>query len=279
MSKENPLIIGYIANSVFTSRIETVAQQLGYGVEWVESAEKLGKTEKRDLPGEPISGGQTTNLTTSLSTKQPDLLIFDLDNKAIPAPRWIAIIKSSPATRRIPILAYGIRVNPAIIEAAQKAGVNEVVSQEQFSNKLTDLINKNARRIDYNAILTACEQPLSEFAAQGIDHFNRGEYYEAHHGLEDAWRADGGAARDLYRGILQVAVAYLQIERGNYRGAIKMFLRVRQWLEPLPDICRGVNIAQLRADSEAAQAHLTELGADRIQTFDKRYFKPVQHIK
>ena len=53
--------------------------------------------------------------------------------------------------------------------------------------------------------------------------------------LKEAWRQDTGAARDFYRGILQVGIAYYQIERGNYRGAVKMLLRVRQWLDPLPD--------------------------------------------
>ena len=236
------------------------------------------RLKKRDRPGEPISGGQTATLTARLSKTQPDLLIFDLDNKAIPAPRWIAVIKSSPATRRIPIIAFGAHVNPKIMEASQRAGVDECVTRGQFNNKLADLINKFAKRVDYAAILTACEQPLSELAQNGINLFNRREFYEAHHGLEDAWNADKGAARELYRGILQVAVAYLQIERGNYRGATKMFLRVRQWLEPLPDVCRGVSIAQLRADADAAQTHLSELGAERIGEFDETYFKPILQI-
>ena len=140
------------------------------------------------------------------------------------------------------------------------------------------MIDKHAKKIDYAAILSACEHPLSEKAKYGIELFNSGEYYEAHHGLEDAWRDDTGPTRELYRGILQVAVAYLQIERGNYRGAVKMFLRVRQWLDPLPDVCHGVNIAQLRTDSQAAQTHLLELGPDQITQFITSYFKPIQLV-
>ncbi|MGB1250054.1 MAG: DUF309 domain-containing protein [Candidatus Promineifilaceae bacterium] len=275
MSKENPLIIGYLANLAIASEIENAAGKLGFTVAWVASAETLGTAEVRDRPGEPILGGQTASLTAQLSDKQPDLLIFDLDNAAIPATRWIAIIKSSPATRRIPVLAYGAEGDLKSAEAAQQAGADAVVTPHQFRSQLPDLINKHAKRIDYVAILNACEQPLSDLARQGIELFNRGDYYEAHHGLEDAWRADTGPTRDLYRGILQVAVAYLQIERGNYRGAVKMFLRVRQWLDPLPDRCRDVNIAQLRADSQAAQAKLKALGPERIKEFDKTYLKPV----
>jgi hypothetical protein len=88
--------------------------------------------------------------------------------------------------------------------------------------------------------------------------------------------ADQGPGRDLYRGILQVAIAYYQIERGNYRGATKMLLRVRQWLDPLPDVCRGVNIAQLREDAERVYTALTELGPDHINNLDRTLFRPVE---
>jgi hypothetical protein len=86
---------------------------------------------------------------------------------------------------------------------------------------------------------------------------------------------DTSPGRELYRAILQVAVAYLQIERGNYAGAMKMFLRLRQWIDPLPETCRGVNVAQLRADAWRARETLIALGKDRIGEFDRELFKPV----
>ena len=277
MSKATPLIIGYLADRATMSQVESAAGSLGVVVEWVVSAEIYGATDRHDQPGEPVSAGQSATLTAELSAKQPNLLIFDLDCDTIPAQHWIAVVKSSPATRRLPILAYGVEGSFSA-EAIQRAGADVVVSKAQLARKLPDLFQKHAKQIDYAAILTACTQPLSEKAKQGITLFNAGEYYEAHHGLEDAWRDDAGPTRELYRGILQVAVAYLQIERGNYRGAVKMFLRVRQWLDPLPDVCHGVNIAQLRTDSQAAQAHLTELGPDQIAQFDQSYFKPIQLV-
>jgi len=101
--------------------------------------------------------------------------------------------------------------------------------------------------IDHNPALSeACSEQLSQRAIQGIELFNRGEYFEAHEVLEEAWREDHGLTRELYRAMLQVAVAYLQIERGNYRGSMKMFIRLRKWIEPLPEVCRGVDVAQLR---------------------------------
>jgi hypothetical protein len=83
---------------------------------------------------------------------------------------------------------------------------------------------------------------------------------------------DDGPGRDLYRGILQVGIAYYQIEKGNYRGAVKMLLRVRQWLDPLPDVCRDVDVAKLRADVQRVHEALIALGPDRVGDFDRGLF-------
>lgn len=105
--------------------------------------------------------------------------------------------------------------------------------------------------------------------------FNRGEYFEAHEVLEEAWKEDKTAGRDLYRSILQVAVAYYQIERGNYVGAMKMFLRVRRWIDQLPGLCRGVQVERLRRDAARVRQRLFELGPDNIGAFETKLFKPV----
>ena len=116
---------------------------------------------------------------------------------------------------------------------------------------------------------------MSRAALAGLDAFNRGDYFESHELLEDAWNEDEGAARDVYKAVLQVAVAYLQIERENYAGAVKMFLRARQWLSPMPDTCKGIDISQLRSDAQNAYEALTELGPDRIGELERTLFRPV----
>jgi hypothetical protein len=63
-------------------------------------------------------------------------------------------------------------------------------------------------------------------------------------------------------------VAYLQIQRENYNGAVKMLLRVRGWLAPLPDTCRTVNVARLKADVDNVYQALTDLGPNQISAFD-----------
>jgi uncharacterized protein len=122
-----------------------------------------------------------------------------------------------------------------------------------------------------------CHAPLPPDAIRGLEYFNSGEYFEAHEFLEAAWRAEPGPVRELYRGVLQVAVGYFHLQRGNYAGAIKMFQRSRSWLTPFPDVCQGINLARLRQDMDRVESELIRLGEERIRHFDRTLLKPVEY--
>lgn len=121
-----------------------------------------------------------------------------------------------------------------------------------------------------------CNAPLHPQAAQGLRLFNAGEYFEAHEALEDAWNAEPGKVRDLYRGILQIAVVYLHITRGNYNGAIKVYGRSQRWMRDWPEVCRGIGVGQLRRDAETLIREVKRLGADRIGELDPALLRPVR---
>ena len=120
-----------------------------------------------------------------------------------------------------------------------------------------------------------CAGSLHPQAREGIRLFNAGKYFEAHEELEIAWKDERGKIRELYQGILEAGVTYLHIKRGNYRGAIKVFGRSMKWLRGWPASCRGVDVAQLREDLEAAIAQVERLGEARITEFDPATLKPV----
>ncbi len=77
---------------------------------------------------------------------------------------------------------------------------------------------------------------------RGLEEFNAGQYFEQHETLELVWRAELRPVRDLYRGILQIGVACLQIERGNAVGAIKLIDRATRWLQPFRPACQTVDV-------------------------------------
>ena len=124
--------------------------------------------------------------------------------------------------------------------------------------------------------MSDCRGILHPQAREGLRLFNEGKYFEAHEALENAWNAEDGNAKNLYRGILQVAVTYLHILRGNYSGALKVHERSRKWLDGLPDVCKGIHIGELQLDTEKVMAEMQRLGPEKIEEFDHGLFKPVK---
>lgn len=126
---------------------------------------------------------------------------------------------------------------------------------------------------------SACSGVLHPEAERGIQLFDAGQYWEAHEALEAAWKEESGPARYLYQGILQAGVVYLQIERNNFIGMAKMFERCKKWLRPWPDHCRGVDVAQLRADVAAAVEAAGKLGPGNLADFDRSLFKKIKRVE
>lgn len=124
-------------------------------------------------------------------------------------------------------------------------------------------------------IAAACQGEPHPLAAVGLDLFNQGSYFEAHEALELAWRQEKSPVRELYRAILQIGIAYYQILRGNYRGAVKMFRRCKPWLAAFPEICQDIDLADLRRNFLAVESELLRLGPQRITDFPAALLKPI----
>ena len=79
-----------------------------------------------------------------------------------------------------------------------------------------------------------------------------GEFFAAHEDLEDAWRAAEPAERDFLQGLVHVAVAWYQAGRCNRVGCERQLEKARRRLTPYGPAHRGVDIAALLAQLEAA---------------------------
>lgn len=275
------LLVCFIDDLLFASKVEGTAEKLGYSIAWAGRAQLLdprlsGSEPAQRQPAEHLHGAGSILIDT-ISSLRPALIIFDLGNGAIPWRDWLPLLKSVPATRRYPAICYGSHVDADAIQAAQRRGADAVFARSRFIQDLPELIQQYARLPDDAAIEISCKEKLSPLALKGLALFNQGEYFEAHELLEAAWNEDIGAGRELYRAVLQVAVAYLQIERGNYNGAVKMFWRLRQWIEPLPDICRDVDVARLREDARRVYEEVIALGKDGIGQLDRALLRPVSY--
>jgi predicted metal-dependent hydrolase len=279
MNTDFPLVLAFVKDLNSSVRIESAAEAQGFEVKTIESAEQIAPDdhfEPEHQVAEPIKGRNGIFLER-ITRWQPSLVIFDLGNDLIPWDEWIAIISSGSATRGMPVISYGSHVDTETLKLAKQAGADQVYARSKFFTELPDLIAKHAKVLDLDQMEKACKEPLPHFAIKGLEKFNRGKYFEAHDLLELAWMEDDTPGRDLYRAILQVSVAYYQILRGNYNGAAKMFLRVRKWLDPLPDSCRGINIMKLRQEVYEINQTLIALGPERIEEIDPEMMKPVEY--
>jgi predicted metal-dependent hydrolase len=69
--------------------------------------------------------------------------------------------------------------------------------------------------------------------AEGIDLFNRGEYWEAHEAWEREWLPDRkGPDSGFYKGLIQVAAGCLHYTRHNRRGAVNKWRSGADYLRP-----------------------------------------------
>src|SRR6266446_7699307 len=88
----------------------------------------------------------------------------------------------------------------------------------------------------------------------GLEHIRAGRFFEAHEELELSWRAAAPEERDFYQGLVHVAVAWYQAGRGNRVGAGRQLEKGLRRLERYEPEHRGVDVAAVRKQLEAAQA-------------------------
>lgn len=131
---------------------------------------------------------------------------------------------------------------------------------------------------DILQFMSDCSGQMHPQAQNGLQLFNAGEYFEAHEALEDAWNAESGTAKNLYRGILQIAVTYLHITRRNYNGAVKVYERSLKWLANIPDTCKGIQVEELRTNATQVMIEIQKLGEENIAEFDRSLFKPIHWV-
>ena len=280
--EKEPLILALTSDYFIIPRLKDAALALGFQIEVVDSPAGFGAEgdpAARAIPlTEPLEGPDAA-FVRGIVDRRPALMFVDTTSQEIPWERWTQILKTSAATRRIPIVAFGPHVETQVLELAAAAGADQVVSRGKLQASLPELIQEHAHVLDIEGLTNACDGKLSELAKEGLELLNAGEYYEAHEQLEHAWMEASELEGYLYRAMLQVSVAYLQVTRENYAGAVKMMLRVRQWLEPLPDRCRGVDVTALRKNVAAFSEALDRAGPEGLSEVDRSYLKPVPLLR
>ena len=113
-----------------------------------------------------------------------------------------------------------------------------------------------------------CHEPPPPLLLEGIEQFNRGEYFEQHDTLERLWRQETREVRRLYQGILQIGVAFHHLRRLNHHGTVYMLTRGPNYLRPFAPHCQRVDVAALIAAAARAREEVERLGPHRLDAFD-----------
>ena len=93
---------------------------------------------------------------------------------------------------------------------------------------------------------------------RGLDEIRAGRYFEAHEELETAWHAADADERDFFQGLVHVAVAWYQAGRARPVATASQLDKAVRRLGPYAPQHRGVDVADVLAQVEAAQARVAE---------------------
>jgi CheY-like chemotaxis protein len=113
------MIVCVVDDLLFSVKISTAAKSLGAEVYFERS------------PGMAVA---------RVKEKQPSLVIFDLNSAKLNPLGAIAELKADPATRGIRTLGFVSHVHGDIIDAARRAGVDEVLARSAFSARLGEIL-------------------------------------------------------------------------------------------------------------------------------------------
>lgn len=213
----------------------------------------------RAAGGDPYTVDEADQFVEAVARTFPVLALLDLKTPG----DWEAAVrecKVKPHTRLVPIFAFGSHVDVETLQRARRAGADHAWARSRMMEELVGVVDRHIHPPVRHP--EGCADSPSRAAVAGLLAFNEGDFFEQHEYLELAWNEETRAVRDLYQGILQVGVAFLQIERGNRRGALKMFRRGLPKLRGLADVCQGIEVGAFRAASEQIHRELSELGPE-----------------
>lgn len=123
-----------------------------------------------------------------------------------------------------------------------------------------------------------------------LEELNRGEYFACHETLEALWIPEKRSVREIYQGVLQIAVGcYHLTARANWVGAVNKLEAGARRLEraglaaaPMegsdePYGLYGVDWPQLIASADRLQSHLRVLGRENVSQFDRSLLPIVKY--
>ncbi len=101
------------------------------------------------------------------------------------------------------------------------------------------------------------------------DQFNSRQYFECHESLEEIWQEEQGDVRDLYKGLIQVAAAFVHITRENCTGARRLLTTGIGYLAPYrTEPTLGFDVDEICIAAEGCLRQVEELCPGGLERFN-----------
>lgn len=123
--------------------------------------------------------------------------------------------------------------------------------------------------------MTKNQEEIPQEFWQGIEEFNREEFYACHDTLEAIWMEAGEPQRRFYQGILQISVGLYHMHNQNWRGAVMLLGEgIGRLAYYQPDYLE-INVEKLLQQTSQLLKALQTAGPEKITDFlDAKIEKP-----
>ena len=115
------MILAILDDIMFTSKIKTAASQLGVAVTFARSADAA---------------------RAELAKATPSLVIVDLNGARTHPLDIVRSIKANPELAAVPTVGFVSHVQTDLIDAARRAGVDEVLARSAFTAHLAQILSR-----------------------------------------------------------------------------------------------------------------------------------------
>jgi len=113
------MILAVVDDLLFSSKIRATADRLGRSIVFVRNRAEI---------------------VPEIIAKKPSVVIFDLDRPLLDATSAIAEIKAHDDLANIPLIGFVSHVRADVIDAARRAGIDQVMARSAFVTKLPEIL-------------------------------------------------------------------------------------------------------------------------------------------
>ncbi|NMG60215.1 DUF309 domain-containing protein [Geitlerinema sp. P-1104] len=106
---------------------------------------------------------------------------------------------------------------------------------------------------------------------QGVEEFNRGEFYACHDTLEAIWLESVDPEKKFYQGILQIAVGFYHLSNQNWKGCLMLLGEGTNRLRRYRPEYGEIDVETLFSEALEMLQELQEAGEERTAEFAIKY--------